>query len=184
MQVEQSVHTDASDFFFLKRTLISLNETVNWSSMEPAVIGTSRLVCDVERACESQLVIPPASHSDSLCPVRVCVCVCCLDSFFVFLPVVTVAPVPFGFKLQCPPFCPVCFQSPPPHHLHISPFSPLEKDYGSRALISTHSLPELCKSLASCPRSLHFKLLSLPLSPSFSFPGPLVSSLGPGDCVE
>lgn len=57
-----------------------LNETVNWSSMEPAVIGTSRLVCDVERECESQLVIPPASHSDSLCPV----CVCCLDSFLFF----------------------------------------------------------------------------------------------------
>lgn len=156
-----------------------LNETVSWSSMEPAVIGTSRLVCDVERACESQLVIPPASHSDSLCPV--CVCVCCLDSFFVFLPVVTVAQS--LLVSSCTPR-PVCCQSPPPHHHHISPFSPLEKDYGSHALTSTHSLPEPCKSLASCPRSLHFKLLSLPLSLSFSFPGPLVSSLGPGDCVE
>lgn len=143
-----------------------------------ALICSNRLVCDVE----SKLVIQRASHPDSVCSVYVCVCgcvcVCCFDSWFVF-GCCHCSPFLLVSSSSGPPFFSLCCQ-----FLHLPFLSLLEKDYGSCALTSTHSLPEPCKSLASCPWSLHFKLLS-PSSLSLQlFYWALFLPLCPGDCVE
>lgn len=116
-----------------------------------ATVGSpSCLFCG---ACERELVMLPVCLFTSHCVV----CVCSFSRFLLFF--ICLLPL---YPSTVPP--PICRASCQPTTSIVSPFSRLGKDYGSRALTSTHSLPEpLCKSLASCP-------LIAPLEMTFSAP--------------
>lgn len=90
----------------------------------------------------------------------VCVCLCecvwCFDSRFVF-GCCHCSPVLLIFKLQWPPFLSSLFSIPP---VCLSFLSFRKGLWELRFNFYTFSPREPCKSLASCPWSLQFKLLS------------------------
>lgn len=116
-----------------------------------------QLVCVLVLTCYSTSV---PSRFTLLC---LCVCVCvCFDSQFVF-GCCHCCPVLLVPSSSGPPFFSFYFQSP------CLSFFFFRKGLWELRLTSTHSLPEPCKSLASCPWLLHFKLLSLFSSPLLFF---------------
>lgn len=163
-QLEPSIRRDASG----NRGVMKVSIHSWWNCHRRAQTPAPNwLVCAVE-FCVLVTCYSASVPIQIQCPLSMCVCALRAGLFFGCCHC-----SPVLFKLQRPPFLFPSVFSPP-----VSPFSLLEKDYGSSALTSTHSLPEPCKSLASCPWSLHFKWLSLSLS-SF-LPSPLSPSLSRG----
>lgn len=144
-------------------------------SVFTGLISANRLVCD-EFVCWSELVIPLASHPASVC--RVCVSVCCFDSWFVF-GCCHCSPVLLVSSSSGPPFSSLCFQS-----LRLSFLSFRKGLWELRFNFYTFS-PRTLQIPGQLPLITPLQItFSPPLSPSLAVFRALSLPLCPWDCVE